>query len=298
MHLVTIPFPQRAPAALLAAPQIAPEPEVAPQRRAGPLAGFVAGLAVAAAGLALLAPGPLGTAQADLPRPGLPAPDRVAMDQLEPMLRQVAAQANRAEAAAQRAVAASERVASLVAEAGPQGDRFLVAALLLRASVASPRPWLREYQAMAALAPPGALPRPLAEVLASHAARGLPSEAELRDRFIALSPQLLARAPRPETLVDRAAATALGLLAAAGLAAPAPAGLQDSALAGIAEQLRRGNLAGAVADAGALDDAVQPLLAGWMAQARARLAVEQAVQETLLRALGTAREAIGTGAPA
>jgi hypothetical protein len=53
-----------------------------------------------------------------------------------------------------------------------------------------------------------------------------------------------------------------------------------------------------VADAGALDDAVQPLLAGWMAQARARLAVEQAVQETLLRALGTARDAIGTGAPA
>jgi hypothetical protein len=293
MYLVTIPFSRRAPDAPLLATQAAPEPESAPKRRPGALTGFVAGLAMAATGLSLLGPGPFATAQANLPPPGT-----LASEQPDPLLRNAAAQASRAEAAAQRAVAASERVAALVAEAGPQGDRFLVAALLLRASVASPRPWLREYQAMAALAPPGALPRPLAEVLASHAARGLPSEAELRDRFIALSPQLLARVPRPETLVDRAAAGAFGLLAAAGLAAPAPSGLQDSALAGIAEQLRRGNLAGAVADAGALDDAVQPLLAGWMAQARARLAVEQAVQETLLRALGTARDAIGTGAPA
>jgi hypothetical protein len=284
MHLVTIQFFRRTSTAPLPAPS---EAEAAPKRRAGPLAGFVAGLAVAATGMALVGSGIFGTAQANLPPPGTPAPIQ---DHLDPMLRQVAAQANRAEAAAQRAVAATERVAALVAERGPQGERFLAAALLLRATVASPRPWLREYQAMAALAPPGALPRPLAEVLASHAARGLPSEAELRDRFAALAPQLLARAPRPETLLARAAATTTGLLSSLGLAAPPPAGLQDDALAGIADQLRRGNLAGAVSDAGALDAAVQPLLAGWMAQARARLAVEQAVQETLLRALGAARE--------
>jgi hypothetical protein len=52
------------------------------------------------------------------------------------------------------------------------------------------------------------------------------------------------------------------------------------------DQLRRGNLAAAVSDAATLDAGLQPLIAGWMAQARARLAVEQAVQETLLRALG------------
>lgn len=280
---MTIRFPQWARAAL-STPAL---PEAASKRRPGPFAGFAAGLAVAATGLALLGPGPFGAAQANLPPPGVPVP---VTEQLDPLLRQVATQANRAEAAAQRAVAATERVAALVAERGPHTERFLVAALLLRASVASPRPWLREYQAMAALAPPGALPRPLAEVLASHAARGLPSEAELRDRFAALAPQLLARAPRLETLLDRASATAHGMLARIGLGAPAPAGLLDDALAGILEQLRRGNIAGAVADAGALDGAVQPLLAGWLAQARARLAVEQAVQETLLRALGAARE--------
>lgn len=283
---MTIQFPRRVPALTIMAPEgIAAD--APPRRRPGPLAGFVAGLAVAATGLALFGPGPFGSAQANLPPPGTALP---VSDQLDPMLRQLAAQANRAEAAAQRAVAATERVSALVAERGPQGERFLVAALLLRTSVASPRPWLREYQAMATLAPPGALSRPLAEVLASHAARGLPSEAELRDRFSALAPQLLARTPPVQGLLDRASAHALGLLATVGLAAPAPAGLQDGVMAGILEQLRRGNLAGAVADAGALDAGLQPLLAGWLAQARARLAVEQAVQETLLRALGAARE--------
>ncbi|MGK7866919.1 hypothetical protein [Falsiroseomonas sp. E2-1-a20] len=290
---MTIPFSRRAPTALLLATQAVPEPESAPRRRPGPLTGFVAGLALAATGLALLGPGPFGAAHANLPPPGLPS-----TEQLDPLLRNAAAQASRAEAAAQRAVAATERVATLVAERGPPGERFLVAALLLRASIATPRPWLREYQAMAALAPPGALPPSLAEVLASHAARGLPSEAELRERFAALAPQLLARAPRPETMLDRASAMAAGLLANVGLAGPAPAGLLEGAMDGILEHLRRGNLAGAVADAGALDAAVQPLLAGWLAQARARLAVEQAVQETLLRALGPPRDAVAIGGPA
>ena len=138
---------------------------------------------------------------------------------------------------------------------------------------------------MAALAPPGALPRPLHEVLASHAARGLPTEAELRERFQALAPQLLARAPNDAGLLARGAGTVRGAAAGLGLVAPAPPGEQEAAIAGILDQLRRGNLAAAAADAAALDEAVQPLLAGWLAQARARLAVEQAVQETLLRAL-------------
>ena len=72
-----------------------------------------------------------------------------------------------------------------------------------------------------------------------------------------------------------------------GLAAPPAPTDQEQAIAGVAQQLRRGNLAAAVADASALDAALQPLLAGWLAQAGARLAVEQAVQETLLRALTT-----------
>ncbi|MBU8536966.1 MICOS complex subunit MIC60 [Falsiroseomonas tokyonensis] len=250
-----------------------------------PLAGVVCGAALAAGAL-LLWPGALASAGASSPAVVLAVEDRAAA--LETLLRQanaqLAAHAARAEAAAQQAEAAAQRMAALE-QRGPTADRFLAAALLLQSSIATPRPWLREYQAMAALAPPGALPPPLAEVLASHAARGLPTEAELRERFAALAPQLLARAPREATLVDQAGSTARGMLAAIGLAAQPQPGAQATALAGIAEHLKRGNLPAALADAGALDASLQPLVAGWLAQARARVAVEQAVQETLLRAL-------------
>ncbi|MDO9501311.1 hypothetical protein [Falsiroseomonas sp.] len=250
-------------------------------------AGLVLGAALTASGLLLLWPSALSSAGAASPAVVLAVEDRAAA--LDALLRQanaqLAAHAARAEEAARQAEASAQRLA-LLESRGPTADRFLAAALLLQSSVTTPRPWLREYQVMLALAPPGAVPRPLAEVLASHAARGLPTEAELRDRFTALAPQLLDRAPQDHSLLRRTGRAARGVLSGIGLAAPPEAGLQATAVAGITEHLRRGNLAGAVADAGALDAGLQPLLAGWLAQARARMAVEQAVQETLLRALG------------
>lgn len=257
-------------------------PAARPGGLAAPLAGFAVGLAVAAVGILVAFPVTRGAAEAQ-PRAAEAASDDAArvearLEGLEAALRETAGRAAQAEAVARRAEAAA-------ALQGPQADRFLAAALLLQASAATPRPWLREFQAMAALAPPGALPRALHEVLASHAARGLPTEAELRERFQLLSPQLLARAPNDAGLVLRAASTLRGAAAGIGLAAPPPPGEQEAAIAGILDQLRRGNLAAAASDVAALDEAVQPLVAGWLAQARARLAVEQAVQETLLRAL-------------
>lgn len=164
-------------------------------------------------------------------------------------------------------------------------DRFLAAALYLQAAIASPRPWLREYELMASLAPAGILARPLGEVLASHAGRGVPTEGELRERFTALMPLIVERAPHELDVAQRTAAWMRGNFAAIGLAAPPSQTGTEAALAAIADQLRRGNLAAAAADAATLHDLVQPLLAGWLAQARARLAVEQAIRETLLLAL-------------
>lgn len=254
--------------------------------------GMVLGTALTGAALLLFWPGVPSSAGSSTPAVVLAVEDRAAA--LDALLRQanaqLAAHAARAEAAAQQAEASARRLSALE-ERGPTADRFLGAALLLQSSIATSRPWLREYQALAALAPPGALPRPLAEVLASHAARGLPAEAELRDRFTTLAPQLLARAPRDESLLHQAASKARGMLSGLGLVAPPEATTQAVALAGVSEHLRRGNLVAAVADAGALDAGLQPLLAGWLAQARARIAVEQAVQETLLRVLGPPQQA-------
>lgn len=248
-------------------------------RAAGPVLGFVAGVGVATSVL-MTWPGTRGVAEQMAP--ATPVVEFALIENrlqsVESRLTQTAQQASQAETLARRAEAMANRPM-------PASDRFLSAALLLQSSVSTARPWMREFQAMAALAPPDALPRSLHEVLASHAARGLPTEAELRDRFQALAPQLIARAPRDAGILVQAAHTARGAIASIGLAARPEPGEQETAIVAISAQLRRGNLAAAISDAAALDETLQPLLAGWLAQARARLAVEQAVQETLLRAL-------------
>jgi len=249
---------------------IAPQDTAAPSRpKRRALLGMAAGLAVLGlvAGAGALRGGAAGAATA-----ADPLAARVA--RLEAALSAVRDDAGRA--------ATPPPTAS-----GPRADRFIAAALLLQSAVATPRPWLREYQVMVALAPPGALPAPLAEVLLSHAARGLPTEAELRERFVTLAPQLVARAPRQGDAFDQTFSALRGAAAGIGLASPPAPSDQEQAIAGVAAQLRRGNLAAAVADAAALAPSLQPLLAGWLAQASARLAVEQAMQETLLRVLAT-----------
>jgi hypothetical protein len=251
-----------------------PRPAAALRPLALPALGFACGLAVAG----LVVGNGLGRTGAQAAATPPAAAQPASPGALDAALAQ-------AGAAAERVDALARRLDHAEAMRGPPGDRFIAAALLLQASVATPRPWLREYQLMAGLAPPGTLPPPLAEVLLSHAARGLPSEAELRERYAALMPQLLARAPRQGNAMGQALSAMRSAVAGLGLVAPPPPSDQEQAIAGVAQQLRRGNLAAAVADAAALDPTLQPLLAGWLAQAGARLAVEQAVQETLLRAL-------------
>lgn len=180
-----------------------------------------------------------------------------------------------------------------VATAG-QGERFLVALIYLQGTIVSSRPWQRELQIVMNLAAPGQVPRTLAETLASHAARGLPTEAELRERFMALMPLMLERAPSEGDIFTRTSAFARSVLAGIGLASPPAPGETEATLASIAGRLRRRDLSGALADIAALDEALQPLLAGWVAQARARLAVEQAIQETLLPALAGGRSPVAS----
>jgi hypothetical protein len=164
-------------------------------------------------------------------------------------------------------------------------DRFTLAALNLQAVLLAGRPYQRELQAMRDLAPPGGLPAPLAETLLSHAGRGLATPTDLREGFTALAPLLTARGPDHEGWQDWAMALGRRLLAWIGLAERPPAPPVEATVANIHQLLARGQLAAALADLETLDVTLQPLVAGWRAQARARIAAEQAVQETILRAL-------------
>ena len=169
--------------------------------------------------------------------------------------------------------------------AAPSSDRFALAALNLQASLATGRPYQRELQALRDAAPSGGLPPALADTLVSHAARGLLTLAELREGFLAIAPNVIERAADHDGWLDWALALGRRLLANAGLVEPPPLPASQVTIANASRLLARGMVAAALADIETLDPALLPLLSGWLAQARARIAADQAMQETILRAI-------------
>lgn len=170
-------------------------------------------------------------------------------------------------------------------------DRLVLALLHLETVVGSGRPWTREWQLILALDGAELLPPPYLEVLGSHAPRGLPTARDLQERFEAVAPAMAARAASEAAFIDRSMATVRSAFAGIGLAAPVEPGAVDTVLASIRDHLRRGALPGALAEVATLDEDQQALLAGWIAQVRARVAVEQSLQEAILILLsGRARQ--------
>lgn len=165
---------------------------------------------------------------------------------------------------------------------GAPTDRLALALLHLETVVGSGRPWLREWQLIIALDGPALVPQLYLEVLGSHASRGLPSAGDLAERFEVLAPAIAARATSEQDFLRRAMNAVRSTLSGVGLVAPVEPGLVDTALASIREHLRRGELPGALAEVATLDEQQQLLLAGWLAQMRARVAVEQSLQEAIL----------------
>lgn len=192
--------------------------------------------------------------------------------------------ATRAEEAAHTARLAADSATQAASLARPQ-DRLVPALLNLQMVAATARPWNRELRVVLELDAGRHIPPPVVEVLTSHSLRGVPTDGELHDRFVALAPAIAWRMPADHGVLDRAQLRMRSALSEIGLATAPPPGEADAATASIAERLRRGDLAGAVADAAGLDKRAEPLLVGWMAQARARLSVEQALRETILALL-------------
>ncbi|MDB5415145.1 MAG: hypothetical protein JWR10_3480 [Rubritepida sp.] len=164
--------------------------------------------------------------------------------------------------------------------------RYIFAALNLQSALATSRPYAREWSAMRDAAPAGALAGPLADVLVSHAGRGLATTTELRESFLALGPMLVARSPSEGGWIDWLLDQGRRILASVGFGEVPTPGPVHATLDNVSRLLARGQLAPALADVEMLDDTLKPLLSGWTAQVRARVAAEQAVQETILRALG------------
>jgi hypothetical protein len=169
-----------------------------------------------------------------------------------------------------------------------RATRFALATLNLQAALATSKPYAREWQVLRELAPPNGFPAPVNDVLTSHAARGLATAAELRESFLALAPALAARAPNEGDWLAWLTTQLRSLLGSVGLVEPPTPSPTQATIANVAQLLTRGQVAAGLADMETLGAPLQPLVAGWVSQARARVAVEQAIQETLLRSLASA----------
>lgn len=161
---------------------------------------------------------------------------------------------------------------------------LIVGLQLLRSAVERGAPFVAELTAARALGAEAAGLQPLE----AAASAGLPTRAQLAQRFTALAPALMRAAPQAPAagggLIDRLAASAQGLVRVR----PVGETAGDDAGATIARaeaKLARGDLAGALADVEKLPAPVLAAAKDWVAEARARLAADNALQGLTSQAL-------------
>ena len=164
-------------------------------------------------------------------------------------------------------------------------NSFAVAALRLQMAIASSRPWRREYNALVAIAPPDAIPQPIAALLSVHAIQGVPNEAELRERFLELVPELPKRLLGSNSFIDHLVQRAQSLGASIGVTKDGAESRGTIFITTIESQIRRGNLRAALSDAENLDPTIRPYLTAWLSDLQARVAVEEAVAELVAVAI-------------
>lgn len=238
-------------------------------------------------------------AQAPAAAPAAPAIDMAAVEARVAAL--LAPQGSRIEAATGRLRALDEEIKATAAAARALGDKVTAletartqagdagrrAALVvglssLRAAVDRGLPFAGELKSAAALG----LPAEAVRSLEAHAERGLPTSAGLAQRFSALVPALLRAAPSRTTdgtLLDRLTATAQNLVRVRPVGEAAGDDV-PTAVARAEAKLRRGDIAGALADIDRLPEPVRALAASWTAEARARVAAETTLRRLTLDA--------------
>ncbi|MGQ0664087.1 MAG: mitofilin family membrane protein [Pseudomonadota bacterium] len=189
-------------------------------------------------------------------------------------------------------VEASERSVGDLRNVARAADRLLLVTLQLRAALATSRPYVREAAAVRAVAGEDGELLPVLAALSAYAPSGVATVAELRDGFALIA----ARVPRPDTGDNRTWTDRLGAWIASLLASPSAFGVARNGRVAAAVMLAEGSLAQgqlgrAIEEISKLDEQEAAFLADWLAQAKARLAVNQAVAVLSTRALDKVVEA-------
>jgi hypothetical protein len=179
------------------------------------------------------------------------------------------------------AKAAEARIAALDsarAQASGMGQRaaLVVGIGALRAAAERGAPFAQELRAAQALG----LSADAARSLTAAAERGLPTRADIAQRFAAIAPSLAKAAPAASPsggLLDRIATGAQNLVRVRPIGEAAGDDV-PTVVSRVEAMLVRGELAGALADFDRLPESVRAIGANWATEARARLAADEALR--------------------
>ncbi|PWC34115.1 mitofilin family membrane protein [Azospirillum sp. TSO35-2] len=180
-------------------------------------------------------------------------------------------------------------------DAAASAQALVLAAGQLRATLANGQPFQQDLQAVRALGIADAgVTQPL-DAVAPYAAKGIPTRAQLTDRFQPLTGEIVRAEVRGEgnSWIDSAVGKLSTLVTVRREGGGVVGTTADAIVARAEAALNSGNLAKAVEELSALQGPAAQVAAPWLADAKARLAADQAARQLNDRAIALLTTAAG-----
>ncbi|WP_353858517.1 mitofilin family membrane protein [Azospirillum formosense] len=225
-------------------------------------------------------------------------------EQLGQIRQRVDAVGNEAQAAGQirqevdalkQELAAVNQAVETRRDAAAAAQALVLAAGQLRSALAAGQPFQQELQAVRAVASGDAQVTQPLEAVAGYAAKGVPTQPQLTDRFSAMASDIVRADNQGEgnDWVEQVTGKIATLVTVRRSGGDAVGDGASAVVARAEAALQAGNLGGAVKELGALKGPAAQVAAPWIADAKARLAANEAGQQLTNRAIGLLSQSAG-----
>lgn len=180
-------------------------------------------------------------------------------------------------------------------DAATAAQALVLAAGQLRSALAAGQPFQQELQAVRAVASGDAQVTQPLEAVAGYAAKGVPTQPQLTDRFSAMTSDIVRADNQGEgnDWVEQVTGKIATLVTVRRSGGDAVGDGASAVVARAEAALQAGNLGGAVNELAALKGPAAQVAAPWIADAKARLAANEAGQQLTNRAIGLLSQSAG-----
>ena len=198
-------------------------------------------------------------------------------------------------ASVDQSVASVNKAIETRRDAATAAQALVLAAGQLRSALATGQPFQQELQAVRALGIGDAQVTQPLDAVSAYAAKGVPTQPQLADRFQALSSDIVRAANQGEggDWVNQVAGKLSTLVTVRRQGGGVVGDSADAVVARAEAAVQEGNLGKAVEELSALKGPAADVAAPWIADAKARLAANQAGQQLTARAIGLLSQAAG-----